>query len=186
MNHNPSVHVDFSRAGDASVIEAIQCTWIGERVGSDGYLVHPLPLQRIESLIASRNILVARGGHDILAYLVFYRRPEWEALHPRYAERLDYLTPQLRAAFQDRDYVLIDYIAKNRAYRGDAAGRLVFRLRKLVGEWGIGHFLGEISPQNIRSAEFFINRHQASRTTSNRRRQPVRRTPVIRAPPEAF
>ena len=53
------------------------------------------------------------------------------------------------------DYVLIDHIAKSKSYSGDAAVRLVVYLKRMLQELGVGYYLGEISPENQRSAAFF-------------------------------
>jgi len=147
--------IEYPRASDADAIKAIQDSWMGARVGSEGFLTNAETLARLAEMIASRNILVARQEDEILSYLTFYRRAEWERMYTAYTANLDYQSPGIRDAWQDRDYVVIDHIARNKAHSGDAPVRLVFHLRRLLGEWGVGHFLGEISPDNERSAAFF-------------------------------
>jgi len=155
MQQEPLTVVEYPRSVDAETIKAIQDSWVGARVGSTGFLLSPESLERIGEMIESRNILVARRGDDILAYLTFYRRSDWEVLHPDYTSNLTFMTDKLRSEYGDRDYVVIDHIAKNKLFAGDASVRLVVRLKNLLREWGIGYFLGEISPENERSATFF-------------------------------
>lgn len=155
MSRRAALSVDYPGPGDAEPIKAIQDSWLGERIGSEGFLLSPESLERLREMARSRNILVARQGEEIVSYITFYKRPEWEKLHPGYARGLDYETPELRAGYQEAGYVLIDHIARSRSYSGDAAVRLVARLRRLLRQWGIDHFLGEISPENRRSASFF-------------------------------
>lgn len=142
-------------AHDAIAIKAIQDSWVGARVGNEGFLTNAETLEHLLEMIASQNILVARREDEILSYLTYYRRFEWETIHVGYTANLGYQSPELRAAWQKRDYVVVDHIAKSKAHSGDASTRLVFHLRRLLGDWGIGHFLGEISPDNQRSAAFF-------------------------------
>ena len=150
-----AVSIDYPRAQDADPIKAIQDSWLGARVGSEGFLTNAESLDRLHEMIESKNILVARRNEEILSYLTYYRRAEWEALHAAYTANLDYTSPELRDEWLERDYVVIDHIARNKAYPGDASVRLVMHLKRLLVEWRVGYFLGEISPDNQRSAAFF-------------------------------
>ena len=147
--------IDYPRPQDADPIKAIQDSWLGARVGSEGFLTNAATLARLAEMIESRNILVARRDEEILSYLTFYHRADWEALHTAYTANLDCKSPELRDEWQNLDYVVIDHIAKNKACPGDASVRLVMHLRRLLVEWKVGHFLGEINPDNQRSAAFF-------------------------------
>ena len=161
-----TTNIEYPRIEDAESIKAVQDAWLDARVGSEGFLLSPESLERLREMIGSRNILVARRSQVIVAYITFYRRKEWEVLHPGYTVNLDYITPELRTTCETLDYVVIDHIARARSYTGNAATRLVFQLKKLLGEWGVGHFLGEISPKNQRSSAFFTKTLGATRIGS--------------------
>jgi hypothetical protein len=161
-----ATNIEYPRIEDAESIKSVQDAWLGARIGSEGFLVSPESLGRLREMIGARNILVARRCEEIVAYITFYRRGEWESLHPGYTANLDYMTPELRTTFEALEYVVIDHIARSRSYTGDAATRLVLQLKKLLREWGVGHFLGEISPENQRSAEFFVRALGATRIGS--------------------
>ena len=91
--------IEYPRIDDAESIKSVQDAWLGARVASEGFLLSPESLKRLREMIRSRNILVARRGEEIVAYITFYRRDEWETLHPGYTAALDYATPELRATF---------------------------------------------------------------------------------------
>jgi len=161
-----TVSIEYPRRDDAESIKTIQDSWLGARIGSEGFLLSPESLERLREIIGSRNILVARLGDEIVSYITFYRRQEWEVLHPGYTAHLDYKTNALREEYVHCNYVLVDHIARSRTYTGDAPVRLVVRLKGLLREWGVERFMGEISPENQRSAAFFTRTLRATHIAS--------------------
>jgi histidyl-tRNA synthetase len=160
------ISVAYPKLEDAESIKSIQDSWLGARIGSEGFLLSPESLERLRAIIESRNILVARQADEIVSYITFYRRQEWEVHHSGYTANLDYKTKGLRKAYENADYVLIDHIARSRSYTGDAAVRLVVHLTRMLQEWGVGLFLGEISPENQRSTAFFTKTMRATHVAS--------------------
>lgn len=87
-----NIKVEYPRLTDAEAVDSIQDSWLGARIGSEGFLLSPESLDRLREIIESRNILVARRADEIVSYITFYRRDEWESYHPGYAANLDYET----------------------------------------------------------------------------------------------
>jgi len=164
-----ALHIEAAHPQDAAEIKAIQDSWLGTRVGSEGFLTNAETLARIAEMIESGNILVARQAGEIVAYATFYRRSEWETLYPGYTDGLKFKTDTLRAEYAAVDYVVIDHMARRRSYTGSAAVRIVMHLKRMMGEWGIGYFLGEISPENDRSAAFFMTTLRAEHIATTSR-----------------
>lgn len=96
-----TTNIVYPRIEDAESIKSIQDAWLDARVGSEGFLLCPESLERLREMIGSGNILVARRGDEIVAYTTFYRRKEWEVLHPGYTANLEYITPELRTNCED-------------------------------------------------------------------------------------
>jgi hypothetical protein len=161
-----TISIEYPRHEDAEPIKFIQDSWLGARIGSEGFLLSPESLEQLREMIDSRNILVARRDDEIVSYITFYRRREWESRHPDYTAHLDFKTGELRLAHEKSDYVLIDHIARRQSYSGDAAVRLVIHLKGLLRKWGVGLFMGEISPENQRSAAFFTRTLRATHIAS--------------------
>ena len=161
-----NIKVEYPRLTDAEAVKSIQDSWLGARIGSEGFLLSPESLDRPHEIIESRNILVARRADEIVSYITFYRRDEWESHHPGYTANLEYKSEELRESHVDADYVVIDHIARSRSYTGDAAVRLVIHLKGMLRDWRVGRFLGEISPENQRSAAFFVKTLRATRIGS--------------------